>query len=136
LAIAEPLARVLLGESPAAIPIVNVSDKVIWVDPVLAEKLGVTFPADILEEAARAATTVAARKSPGDYPPLGRKAKIELIEYLETPNVEINREGVLAGLELAGLKRGRDFELRIRNASGDMATLNTIVEPRSPSADI
>jgi ABC-type uncharacterized transport system substrate-binding protein len=51
-----------------------------------------------------------------------------LIEYLETPNVEINREGILAGFEKAGLKRGRDFELRVRNAQGDMTTLNTIVD--------
>src|SRR6185503_13212454 len=77
---------------------------------------------------ARGATTNAASKPTVEHPPLARKAKIEVIEYLETPNVEINREGVLAGLEKAGLKRGRDFELRIRNASGDMATLNTIVD--------
>ena len=47
---------------------------------------------------------------------------------METPNVEINREGILAGFEQAGLKRGRDFELRIRNAQGDMATLSTMMD--------
>jgi ABC-type uncharacterized transport system substrate-binding protein len=127
-AIAKPIARVLLGESPAGIPIENVSEKIVWLDLPQAEKLGVKFPAEIITEAARGATTNAASKPAVDHPPLTRKAKIELIEYLETPNVEINREGVLAGLEKAGLKRGRDFELRIRNASGDMATLNTIVD--------
>jgi ABC-type uncharacterized transport system substrate-binding protein len=127
-AIAKPLARVLLGESPAGIPIENVSEKIVWLDLPQAEKLGVKFPAEIITEAARGATTNVASKPAVDHPPLARKAKIELIEYLETPNVEINREGVLAGLEKAGLKRGRDFELRIRNASGDMATLNTIVD--------
>ena len=127
-AIAKPLARVLLGESPAAIPIVNVADKVIWLDLPQAEKLGVKFPADALKEAARGATTNAATKPPVEHPPLAHKAKLELIEYIETPNVEINREGLLAGFEKAGLKRGRDFDLRVSNASGDMATLNTMVD--------
>src|SRR5262249_15834727 len=45
-----------------------------------------------------------------------------------TPNVEINREGILAGFEKAGLKRGRDYDLRMHNAQADMATLNTIVD--------
>src|SRR5205814_10192817 len=93
-----------------------------------AAKLGLKFPAEIIKEAARAATTNAAAKQPVDHPPLTRKAKIELIEYLETPNVEINREGILAGFEKAGLKRGRDFELRVRNAQGDMATLSTMID--------
>ncbi len=127
-AIAKPLARVLLGESPAGVPIENVSEKIVWLNLPLAEKLGVKFPAEIINEAARGATTNAASKPAVDHPPLGRKAKIELIEYLETPNVEINREGILAGFEKAGLKRGRDFELRVRNAQGDMTTLNTIVD--------
>src|SRR6185369_4886316 len=69
-----------------------------------------------------------AGKQHAELPPLARKAKIDVIEYLETPNVELNREGVLAGFEKAGLKRGRDYVLRVRNAQGDMATLNTIVD--------
>lgn len=127
-AIAKPLARVLLGASPAGIPIENISEKVVWLNLPLAEKLGVKFPVEIINEAARGTTTNAASKPAADHPPLARKAKIELIEYLETPNVEINREGILAGFEKAGLKRGRDFELRVRNAQGDMTTLNTIVD--------
>jgi ABC-type uncharacterized transport system substrate-binding protein len=62
------------------------------------------------------------------HAPLARKAKVDLIENLETPNVEINRAGILSGFEHAGLKRGQDFELRIRNAQGDMATLSTMVD--------
>lgn len=79
-------------------------------------------------KAAGRSQTTEVRPPPPASAHLGRKAKIELIEYLETPNVEINREGILAGFEKAGLKRGRDFELRVRNAQGDMATLNTIVD--------
>ena len=121
-AIAKPLARVLLGESPAGIPIENVSEKAVWLDLPQAEKLGLKFPDSVLVAAQPARSRLPAR------PPLARKAKIDLIENLETPNVEINRAGILAGFEQAGLKRGQDFELRIRNAQGDMATLSTMVD--------
>jgi ABC-type uncharacterized transport system substrate-binding protein len=123
---ARSVARVLLGESPAGIPIESVTDKTVWLDLPQAAKLGVKFPDHIIAEANRPAP--AAAPQPAAPAPLARQAKIELIEYLETPNVEINREGVLAGLEKAGLKRGRDYELRVRNAQGDMAALNTIVD--------
>ena len=52
-AAAKPLARVLLGESPAVIPIENVSEKVLWIDLPQAEKLGLTIPPDILSEVQR-----------------------------------------------------------------------------------
>ncbi|MEN9601218.1 MAG: hypothetical protein RIS56_824 [Verrucomicrobiota bacterium] len=131
-AVAKPLARVLLGQSPADIPIENVSEKAVWLDLSLAEKLGLKFPAAILTEAARAAANSAATNLEAEPPsvrsPLPRKVKIDLIEYLETPNVEVNREGIAAGLERAGLKPGQECELRIRNAQGDMATLSTMMD--------
>jgi ABC-type uncharacterized transport system substrate-binding protein len=42
--------------------------------------------------------------------------------------VELAREGVLDGFEKAGWQRGVDFDLRLRNASGDMATLSSMVD--------
>ena len=126
-AVARSVARVLLGESPAGIPITNVSEKAVWLDLPQAQKLGLKFPPEVIKEA-EARSQRSEVGSPPAAAPLARKAKIELIEYLETPNVEINREGILAGFEKAGLKRGSDFELRIRNAQGDMVTLNTIVD--------
>ena len=126
-AVARSVARVLLGESPAGIPITNVSEEAVWLDLPQAQKLGLKFPPEVIKEA-EARSQRSEVGSPPAAAPLARKAKIELIEYLETPNVEINREGILAGFEKAGLKRGSDFELRIRNAQGDMVTLNTIVD--------
>ncbi len=131
-AIAKPLARVLLGESPAGIPMENVSERAVWLDLSLSEKLGLKFPQTIIAEAARGSTEQAATK-PGastatNHAPLARKVKIDLVEFIETPNVEINREGLLVGLERAGLQPGRDFELRMRNAQGDMATLSTMID--------
>jgi len=52
-AVAKPLARVLLGESPAGIPIENVSEKAIWLDLPQAEKLGLKFPDSVIAAAAQ-----------------------------------------------------------------------------------
>ena len=131
-AAAKLLERVLLGDNPAAIPIENVAEKAVWLDLSLAQKLGLKFPPTILAEAARAAAGSA--KTDGadapslPQPPLPRKVKIDLIENIETPNVEANRKGIQAGFEQAGLKLGRDYELRVRNAQGDMATLSTMMD--------
>jgi ABC-type uncharacterized transport system substrate-binding protein len=81
-AVAEPLARVLLGESPASIPIENVSEKIVWLDLPLAEKLGLTFPDSLI----RAAT--ASAKSPANRPPVAGNAKVDLIKNLETSAAE------------------------------------------------
>jgi ABC-type uncharacterized transport system substrate-binding protein len=121
------LSRVLLGESPAAIPITNVSEKVIWLDLPQAATLGIKFPEDIIKESELSAA------KPGD-PPVKQTAapahtfKVDIIEYIDTPNVEENRDGIRAGLEKSGLKAGRDLEFRVRNAQGDMATLSTMID--------
>jgi ABC-type uncharacterized transport system substrate-binding protein len=53
---------------------------------------------------------------------------VDLIEYIDTPNVEENREGIRAGLEKAGLSPRKDLEFRVRNAQGDMASLSTMID--------
>ena len=132
----KPLARVLLGESPGRIPIENVSEKVIWLDLPQAAKLGIKFPDAIVKQAEPGGAKPAERPVKQARVP-SRKFKIDLIEYIDTPNVEENREGIRAGLEKAGLKPGRDFELRVRNAQGDMATLSTMVDAAiSDQADL
>src|SRR6266567_2017750 len=53
LAAARPIVRVLLGESPAGIPIENVSRKRVMLNEALAKNLDLTFPPDIVAEAAK-----------------------------------------------------------------------------------
>src|SRR5437763_13452508 len=60
--------------------------------------------------------------------PPQRKFRVDLIEYLDTPNVELAREGVYQGFETAGWKRGVNFDLQLRNAQGDMSTLSSMVD--------
>jgi ABC-type uncharacterized transport system substrate-binding protein len=127
-AAARPILRVLLGESPASIPIENVSRKRVVLNEPLAEKLGLTFPPQILVEAAKEKASTTSTDASAKIKPPARRFHVDLIEYLETPNVELAREGVLDGFKAAGWLRGVNFDLRLRNAQGDMATLSSLVD--------
>ncbi|MCL5743896.1 MAG: ABC transporter substrate-binding protein [Acidobacteria bacterium] len=71
-------------------------------------------------QAARPAVETAARPA--------KRWKIHLIELVNAPAIEESRNGVLTGLREAGLVEGRDYEIRLLNAQGDMATLSTLVD--------
>lgn len=57
-----------------------------------------------------------------------KKWKIHLIELVNAPAIEESREGVLSGLREAGLVEGRDYEVRLRNAQGDMSLLSSLID--------
>ena len=61
-------------------------------------------------------------------PQLARRWNVDLIEYNTVVDVEEAEEGVLTGLRTSGLVEGRDYSIRIRNAQGDMATMNSLVD--------
>ena len=126
-AAARPILRVLSGESPASIPIENVSRKRVVVNEAIANTLGLTLPPQIMAEAAKDTARDTATTRVTLAPPT-RKFRVDLIEYLETPNVELAREGVLDGFKAAGWQRDVHFTLRLRNAQGDMATLSSLVD--------
>jgi ABC-type uncharacterized transport system substrate-binding protein len=104
-AAARPILRVLLGESPAGIPIENVSKKKLLLNEALAKKLGLTFPPEILAEVAKEKAAAAAPKPSAAIKPPSRKVRIDIIEYLDTPNVELARQGVLDAFQNAGWQR-------------------------------
>lgn len=58
----------------------------------------------------------------------GRKWQISIIEYVNVVDVEEAEKGFIDGLPAAGLVRGRDYEVSVRNAQGDMGTLNSVVD--------
>src|SRR6266516_1319307 len=128
LAAARPIVRVLLGESPAGIPIENVSRKRVILNEALAKNLGLTFPPDIVAEAAKEKAAVAPARAGVEIKPPARKLRIDLLEYLDTPNVELSQKGVLDAFQSAGWQRDVHFELRLRNAQGDMAILSSMVD--------
>jgi len=58
----------------------------------------------------------------------GKRRNVSAIVYLETPTMEEGLAGVKLGLAEAGLVEGRDFDLRVQSAQGDVAILNGIVD--------
>jgi ABC-type uncharacterized transport system substrate-binding protein len=123
LAAAEPLARVLAGESPATIPLRNVTDKQVRLNFELARKLGVTFPPAVL--AMQTGPPLAPAPAPT---PLAKKWRIQQVSYLESPMVEDALRGFAAGLKEAGLVAGTDFTLQTLCAQGDMAALGSLYD--------
>ncbi len=56
-----------------------------------------------------------------------RPWRLRLVHYQENEFSERCEEGLLDGLKQSGLKEGRDYNLRIYNAQGDMSTLSGIM---------
>src|SRR5207247_1850111 len=61
-------------------------------------------------------------------PALSKTWKLDLLEYVDVPDVEEAERGIRAGLEAAALVDGRDYSLTERSAQGDMPTLSTLVD--------
>lgn len=57
-----------------------------------------------------------------------RVARVRILEFVNLPDVEDAERGVLEGIRDAGVIAGRDFDFKVLNAQGDMATLNGMVD--------
>jgi ABC-type uncharacterized transport system substrate-binding protein len=60
--------------------------------------------------------------------PLSKRWRLHLIQLNDTTDVEEAEQGVLKGLGNAGLVEGRDYETKVRNAQGDMATVSSLID--------
>lgn len=128
-------ARVLLGESPKDLPIENIAEKTVALNLNAARLLGMRFPDALLASADTLIdeSGVHERKPQKQQPPtpaapLGKKWKIDLLEYVNVLDVEEGEKGIRAGLQEAGLVEGQDYQLTVRNAQGDMPTLGALVD--------
>jgi ABC-type uncharacterized transport system substrate-binding protein len=54
--------------------------------------------------------------------------KIWFVQYNDVIDVKDAERGVLDGLRESGLQDGRDFEVKILNAQGDMATVSALID--------
>ena len=68
------------------------------------------------------------RTAPRGSGQAGKKWKISIIEYVNVADVEETEKGFVDGLPATGLVRGRDYEVTVQNAQGDMGTLNSVVD--------
>lgn len=113
-------AQVLKGADPAKIPVKNEAVERLGLNQAALEGLKEpwSFPADLVARAAK----------DGDQPPLAKKWKIHFIQLNNVLDVEESEQGVREGMKAAGLVEGRDYEVKVRNAQGDMATVNGLVD--------
>ena len=120
--------RVLLGESPATIPIENIARKRIEVNFGPVKALGLTVPEDLLKECVSFYNLHARR---------GRPAKVAMVQIVDNPVIDESCDGVIKGLEEAQLKQGRDFVVRRFNAQGEVTQLPLIMSAiKSEGADL
>ncbi len=56
------------------------------------------------------------------------RLNIVLIQYNDSPLSELSQKGIEDGLAQIGMKAGEDFDLKISNAQGDIATLNLMID--------
>jgi ABC-type uncharacterized transport system substrate-binding protein len=56
------------------------------------------------------------------------KWKLFFIQYNDVIDVKDAEGGVMAGLTESGLVKGRDFDVKILNAQGDMATVSALID--------
>jgi ABC-type uncharacterized transport system substrate-binding protein len=85
---------------------------------VLAAASAVLLLSD-LQHRERAATSALSKK---------HKWKIYFVQYNDVIDVKDAESGVLDGLRESGLEDGRDFEVKILNAQGDMATVSALID--------
>jgi ABC-type uncharacterized transport system substrate-binding protein len=128
------IARLLRGADPASIPIRDVQDEVPRQIIVNARALAGLNEQWRLPDDVRAAATVLVddagvhRRTVRSSAPLGKKWKVELVQFNSVVDVEESQAGVVDGFKEAGLVDGRDIETVIRNAQGDMATVSALID--------
>ncbi len=129
-------ARVLGGVDPATLPIRDVVDEVprrVVINTTAARGLRERWiiPDDVLQSATvRVDDTGVHERAPAaaSRRALTRKWRLDLVQFNNVLDVEEAEEGVLAGLREAGLVEGRDYVTTVRNAQGDMVTVNSLID--------
>ncbi len=107
------VARVLNGESPAEIPIVNFVEEDIKLNMEVAKELNIKFPAIYLKP---------------DNPQTNKIYKFCLTHYNDSPNSEDVEKGIRDELKNNGFIEGKNYSMKVFNAQGDVSTLNSITE--------
>jgi ABC-type uncharacterized transport system substrate-binding protein len=128
---------IIRGADPAQIPVRDFAPRRLVVNRLAVNGLkdawripdDIAASADILVNETGVHTKAAPRAAADNKQgPLAKKWKVRIIEYNNVQDVEEAEAGVLSGLRESGLKEGRDYVVDVRNAQGDMATVNSLVD--------
>ncbi|MCF8361492.1 MAG: ABC transporter substrate-binding protein [Prolixibacteraceae bacterium] len=106
------VAKVLNGESPANIPIENYVEKIVSINPEVAEFHNIDIPQKYVNNSALR----------------GNNFKFCMAHYVDSPNSENCEHGIRDELKNMGLEEGTDYSLKVYNAQGDISTLNSITD--------
>jgi len=117
--LAELTARILLGESPADIPIMPGKKNELTVDLLALKKAGVKPPRELLKKA-----DVYFNVKSGQEAPAG----IALVNLVENPALNKAIEGLETSFKEMGLRQGKDFILNRYCAQGEMSQLTQILD--------
>ncbi|MDF3058069.1 MAG: hypothetical protein K0R17_2284 [Rariglobus sp.] len=138
------IARIAAGESPATIPMANVSVQLVKFNRKVAARYGVAD--SLIRESESASEEPASSVTPSSVPPATvplsvaaapRKltkppaklpARLDVIIYNETPPSEETLAGFKEAMARGPLLPGRDLDIKYHNAQGDMPTLSGITD--------
>lgn len=67
-------------------------------------------------------------RNAGTHHPAPKNWRLHLVAFVESPLDDEVQQGILDGLQELGMIEDRDFEIKIGNAQGDMATLNSLID--------
>lgn len=112
------VARVLLGEDPAKIPIENIGIESGAINYEVAKKIGVKVIDEMRNFFKEEKQTIE----------FDRKMNFALIQYIDSPLSDESRDGILDALYEHGLEKDIDFDFTVYNAQGDVGTLNSIID--------
>jgi ABC-type uncharacterized transport system substrate-binding protein len=127
---------VLNGTDPATVPVNNVMPEVLTINLQTAAQLGERWkiPASIREKARlivdENGETTKSTPPPttGSPNPSGKKWKIAVVLYNESPPAEETLHGMTDGWKSSPLVEGKDYTIKIRSAQGDMSAIAGILD--------
>jgi len=138
--VGEIAGQVLGGEDPATIPVKNILPKMLVINPEALK--GLKDPWVISPEVMKSANRIIGQETAQGPAPEKKTAarkklwNIEIVTYVDSPATEEAVHGVLEGLEKSGLKAGVDYKTEVRNAQGDIAALNALMDSANSKADL
>jgi ABC-type uncharacterized transport system substrate-binding protein len=134
-------AQVLRGTDVAALPVKNYWPKRLDINTTAVRGLKDPWrvPPELLDEATavlderglhekKSGKKITLTEALGISLPLTKKWSVDVVMYVNALDAEEAEAGVREGLRDSGVVQGRDYTVKVRNAQGDMATLNSLLD--------
>ncbi len=111
--------RILKGEKPANIPFEHYSKLTIGINPDVAQKLGITLPASLLDKATLV-TGATKKEKPAK--------RLAVFVFSDSTILELSTKGILDELRESGTLKKYNLSVDVKNAQNDYPTAQAIVQ--------